>query len=115
MMGRSGIVAALLVIAALGLGGCRKTPETLLPPVGKAAVTAQRTACEARNGSFRSNGAGILTCFTTPRDAGKSCRKSDDCTTACLARSMSCAPIEPLTGCQEIMTNLDTRVTQCID
>lgn len=115
MRGRSWIMAGLLLLAAVAVAGCRKTRNGTLPPVGEAAVAAQRTACEARGGSFRNNGAGILTCFTTPRDAGKACRKSDDCSTACLARSMTCAPITPLTGCQEIMTNLGTRITQCID
>ncbi len=115
MKGRTGTTAALLLLALLAMAGCRKTPEDALPPVGQAAVAAQQTACEGRGGQFRGNGAGILTCFTTPRDAGKACRKSDDCSTACLARSMTCAPIAPLTGCQEIMTNLGTRITQCID
>lgn len=115
MTGRSGMIAAFLMIAALALPGCRKTDDVALPPVGKAAVAAQQSACEARGGSFGNNSIGVLTCFTTPRDAGKHCRKADDCSTACLARSMTCAPIAPLSGCQEIMTNLGTRVTQCID
>lgn len=115
MTGRSGLMAALPLIGALMLAGCRQTVPETLPPVGEAAVAAQRSTCEAEGGSFRNSGSGTLMCFTTPRDAGKSCRKADDCSTACLARSMTCAPIAPLTGCQEIMTNLGTRITQCID
>lgn len=114
-MSGTGMHLALLTGAALMLAACRQGADTQLSPVGAAGVAVERSACEARGGSFRNRGAGILACFTTPRDAGKACRTSDDCTTACLARSMTCAPITPLIGCQEIMTNLGTRITQCID
>lgn len=104
--------AAALVLA---LAACQQGAGDL-PPVGAAAVDAARAACERRGGTFAPGGAsGALACFTTPRDAGKQCRTADDCSTACLARSRSCAPVSPLFGCNEILTATGARVMQCID
>ena len=47
--------------------------------------------------------AGLHSCITPTRDAGKSCRKAGDCEGLCLARSRTCAPIEPLFGCNAVL------------
>lgn len=115
-MRRAGWTMAAALAAMAALAGCRPAGPEPLPPVGAALVAQQRAACEKRGGSYRAGGtAGVLYCFTTPRDAGDSCRKAGDCSTACLARSMTCAPIEPLIGCQEVLTDDGARMTQCID
>lgn len=109
-MKRLGLVMALL------LAGCLPPGKTALPPVGADLVAAQQAACEKKGGTFGPIGkSGALTCFTTPRDAGKSCRVGSDCEAGCLARSMSCAPIKPLAGCNEIINDLGQRFTQCVE
>lgn len=84
-----------------------------IPP----ALSAAAAACAKSGGRYASRGTGsnVYACFTTPRDAGKSCNKSGDCSTACLARSLSCAPLQPLFGCHEVLTDRGQRVTQCIE
>ena len=88
-------------------------PAPVIPP----ALTAAAAACAKVGARYASRGTGSnsYACFTTPRDAGKSCNKAGDCSTACLARSLSCAPLQPLFGCHEVLTDRGQRVTQCID
>lgn len=77
---------------------------------------AQQSACVRRGGEFREAGKlGLMTCFTTPKDAGKSCAKSSDCATECLARSRTCAPIQPLFGCNDLLDSAGRMVTLCVD
>lgn len=107
-----GLIPVLLLV----LAACQPDGTKPLAPVGAALVTADRASCEKRGGIFGALGAsGALTCFTTPRDAGKSCSKATDCESACLARSMTCAPITPLNGCNEIINSAGARLTQCIE
>ena len=86
-------------------------------PVIPPALSAAAAACAKIGGRYASRGTGSSSyaCFTTPRDAGKSCNKAGDCSTACLARSLSCAPLQPLFGCHEVLTDRGQRVTQCLD
>jgi len=88
-------------------------PAPVVPP----ALTAAAAACAKIGGRYASRGTGSSSyaCFTTPRDAGKSCTKAGDCSSACLARSLSCAPLQPLFGCHEVLTDRGQRVTQCLD
>lgn len=106
---------ALALATGLAVAGCRESGSDALPPVGAAAVDAERAACAADGGAFSANGKGGFVCMRTPRDAGKACTKASDCSTACLARSKTCAPLDPLLGCQDILTEYGTRLTQCID
>lgn len=82
-----------------------------------AQVETQKAACEARGGEFRPGGlGGLMTCFETPKDAGKSCTSSGDCSTGqCLARSRTCAPIKPLFGCNDLLDAEGRRVSLCVD
>lgn len=80
------------------------------------AALGQKTACERRGGQFLPWGkTSAFACFTTPKDAGKACRTSDDCSTVCLARSLTCAPVTPLYGCNEIITGGGLRVNECVE
>lgn len=107
----------IALIAVLVLAGCQtEGTDDGLEPVGEAAVEAARLACMEDGGTFAQGGkAGAMVCFRTPRDAGKQCKASTDCESACLARSMTCAPLEPLFGCQEILGANGERLTQCVD
>lgn len=100
----------------IALAACQTEKPAALAPVGEALVTADKVACEKKGGTFGGLGTtGALACFTTPRDAGKSCTTGNDCESACLARSMTCAPIEPLNGCNEIINSAGARLTECVE
>lgn len=76
----------------------------------------EQIACERKGGRYAPWGKSTaMVCFTTPRDAGKACRKSTDCTAGCLARSRTCAPMTPIYGCTELLNDLGGRVTECLE
>jgi len=99
--------------AASGAGLAAPAAAPVIPP----ALAAAAAACVRSGGRYgpRGTGSRSYACFTTPRDAGKSCSKASDCSSACLARSLSCAPLQPLFGCHEVLTDRGARVTQCLD
>ena len=111
-MVRQAIAAGL--IAVLTLAAClpedREKPEDL---IGEARVNATRAACEADGGRFGRAGKEAFVCYTVPRDAGKYCKVAGDCSTYCLSRSNTCAPVEPLLGCNEIRTASGESTTRC--
>lgn len=115
---RSEGLRALALVLALGVSACKPeapAPEAALPPVGAARAALEKTACEARDGRWVQRGSGGFFCATQPADGGKSCRTGDDCIGACLARSMTCAPIAPLIGCNEVVTGSGLRVSECVE
>jgi hypothetical protein len=76
----------------------------------------EQITCEKRGGNWGSAGISSLkTCIKRTKDAGKQCRKQGDCSSVCLARSGTCAPVKPLFGCNEIFQKDGSRVTLCID
>jgi len=85
-------------------------------PVGPARVKAERAQCEAQGGSFARAGlAQALTCVKPTGDANRSCSSGAQCEGYCLARSGTCAPVSPLFGCNDILTDRGARATICID
>lgn len=107
--------AWLSVGCMLLLAGCQLlAPKP--PPVGPARFDWEKKLCETRGGRFAPGpGGGGYFCFRTPSDAGKMCRRASDCSTACLAQSRTCAPISPLLGCQKILQDDGSTVTQCVN
>jgi hypothetical protein len=108
----------ICTVLCLGLAGCIPGQEATprLEPVGEARIALDRAACEKRGGEFRkAGGGGVWVCLNRLSDAGKSCRTGSDCEGACLARSMSCAPLKPLIGCNEVITSSGLRVTECVE
>jgi len=93
-----------------------ETPTQAAPAIPPA-LAAAAAACARTGGRLGPRGAGNASyaCFSTPRDAGKSCSKAGDCSSACLARSLTCAPLQPLFGCHEVLTDRGQRVTQCLE
>lgn len=86
------------------------------PEPAPAPLSPEQATCLAKGGTWAKVGmAGLHSCVTPTRDAGKSCRKADDCEGLCLARSRTCAPIEPLFGCNPILQADGTEATLCID
>jgi hypothetical protein len=98
-------------------------PEALAPdaavevpaaPEGK--KSRDQLQCEKRGGRWSKFGDGdARTCVKTTRDAGKSCKKKTDCQSECLARSKTCAPYDPLLGCNEVLQSDGRAVTLCLD
>ncbi|SEN68133.1 hypothetical protein SAMN04488011_105239 [Palleronia pelagia] len=91
--------------------GDTATPQT---PPARTPSPAER-ACTEDGGRWGRAGESGFICYRTPRDANKSCTRESDCLGACLARSRTCAPITPLLGCHEILTDSGTRATECKD
>lgn len=83
------------------------------PPPPKSPM---QIACEKDGGTWsRAGGSVAMTCFKPTRDGGKSCRRESDCSTLCLARSRTCAPVTPLFGCHSVLQNDGRAVTLCLD
>ena len=78
--------------------------------------TAAHVACELAGGSFVAAGRGRgKTCQYPTKDGGKQCSASNQCEGVCLARSRTCAPVNPLLGCNEVL-QADGRSTRlCLD
>lgn len=104
---------ALSLAAAVLLVGC-KPDDGKLEPVGESLMQLEQAACEKRGGEWKSDGSARF-CLNRTRDGGQSCRTARDCESACLARSMTCAPVKPLVGCNEVITSGGLRVTECVD
>lgn len=98
------------------LASCQdKAPEPL-PLVGQAAMDAAHAQCLASGGDFLPNNdaRSAFVCVRVTKDAGEYCKSANDCEGDCLARSHSCAPVSPLLGCNDILTENGTPVTQCV-
>jgi len=121
-----GIRIAFLFVATLALAACQEAGPTTVTSEGilggnvggleYIAEEERKADCVSRGGTFAAGGAsGLMTCFTTPKDAGKACSAGSECSTnMCLARSRTCAPISPMFGCHEIIEQGGS-VTLCID
>lgn len=87
-------------------------PDAAPPPP----KSADQLACEKRKGAWRAVGrTAARTCIMPMRDAGKQCTRESQCQGQCLARSGTCAPMDPLLGCNEVLQANGARVTLCIE
>ena len=113
------MIRALLIVAAFALLSCQPKDEpadTGLAGFDPDAVETGRAACEAEGGTFAKAGlAQALICVMPTRDAGKICTSGTQCEGLCLARSGTCAPVTPLFGCNDIITDNGGMATLCID
>lgn len=115
------MIARVLLVALLVLGGCpSEPPEDDGPPdlSGFDPEAAQRAeaACAKRGGNWSTGGtSGGHICITPTRDANRHCTNGTQCEGLCLARSQSCAPITPFFGCHEVLTDSGVRATLCTD
>ena len=86
------------------------------PTVGPDLFAQARQSCERSGGRWGAAvGKSFFVCYRNMRDAGKSCRVESDCQGLCLARSMTCSPIEPFFGCHEVIGSNGLRQTRCVD
>lgn len=81
------------------------------PPAGPASPA--ELDCATRGGRWGRAGNGGFVCYEPLPDANRVCDGARDCAGACLARSRTCAPMRPLTGCHDILTGSGAVATQC--
>lgn len=105
---------AVLLVLLLALGGCKAGQEAPLPPVGEQRMALEAAACAERGGRWMGSAA-ARSCVMPMKDAGKACRTGADCEGECLARSLTCAPLRPLLGCNEIVLASGLRVNECVE
>ena len=111
----TGFWARVSVAILVAVSGCQIGGPAKLEPVGEARVDIEHAACIKKGGDFRRVEGGSYFCLETTGDSGKSCSSANQCESACLARSQSCAPLKPLFGCNEVLTETGMKVTQCIE
>ena len=75
----------------------------------------RQIACERKRGAWADTGGGLKICVLPTRDGGKRCTRESQCDSVCLARSQTCAPVQPLLGCNEILQDDGARVKLCIE
>lgn len=86
------------------------------PIASQAPISPEEVACRAKGGQWGKAGKlAAMTCYIPSKDAGKSCTKQSDCSSQCLARSKTCAPIWPIFGCSDVLQNDGALVKLCID
>ncbi|MPQ92915.1 hypothetical protein [Thioclava sp. JE_KL1] len=112
--------ASILLCAALALAGCSPFGPTdegdtaeQLPLVGQEKIDAGKFECVARGGKWLARD-GAFICVTMTSDSGKSCQAGSECEGECLARSKTCAPVTPLLGCNEVMSEAGYPMQLCV-
>ena len=115
--------AALICVSLLALAACKPLAQMTgmgggkqqkLPLVGQQKQDAEKTACVAKGGRWIDFNGGYL-CQHDTRDTGKMCHSRNDCEGECLARSQTCAPVTPLMGCNDVMTEAGYPMTTCVN
>ncbi|MFT4151744.1 MAG: hypothetical protein QM656_16205 [Paracoccaceae bacterium] len=82
-------------------------PDVVKPP--------EQIACERQGGAWSALAhTKARACVRRTRDGGRSCNTKSDCQGQCLARSGTCAPLDPLFGCNDVLER-GRQVTVCID
>ena len=85
-------------------------------PVPEALKTEAHLACERKGDLWVKAGkSGASTCVKRTKDSGKRCTTGKQCKGECLARSGTCAPYQPLFGCNEVLQDNGMRTTLCLD
>lgn len=86
--------------------------EVAPPPPPK---SERQIACERKRGTWEDTGGGLMVCIRPTGDGGKRCTRESQCEGLCLARSGTCAPLDPLLGCHDILQDNGARATQCFE
>lgn len=91
-------------------------PPEAAAPVPEALKSAAQLACEKKRDLWVKAGkSGASTCVKRMKDAGKRCTTGKQCQGECLARSGTCAPYQPLFGCNEVLQDNGVRTMLCLD
>lgn len=90
-------------------------PEAAAPAPEEQKSTAH-LACEKKGDLWVKAGtSSAFACVKRTKDAGKRCTTGKQCQGECLARSGTCAPYQPLFGCNDILQDNGVRMTLCLD
>ncbi len=93
-----------------------QAPVTEVAPVVAAPKSPEQIKCQKRGDLWQSIGGGAgHTCVRKTRDGGKACEREGQCDGQCLARSRTCAPFDPLWGCNEVLQEDGRRVSLCLN
>ena len=85
----------------------------VVPP---APLSPEAQACKRKGGSYLKTGdSNLRSCVRLTGEGAKHCTSGKDCKGACLARSGTCSPADPLFGCNEILQDDGRRVNLCLD
>jgi hypothetical protein len=88
----------------------------VVPEEPQAPQSAEQQQCEKKGGKWALLGkTKARTCLRQTRDSGKFCDNKDDCDGQCLSRSKTCAPFDPLLGCNDVIQDNGATVSLCID
>jgi hypothetical protein len=91
-------------------------PAEATPAISEPLKSPSQIACEEDGGTWARAGAGGgMSCVRQTRDGGKQCDSKTECQGECLARSRTCAPIQPLFGCNAVLMDNGAEVSLCID
>jgi len=114
-------VVFIIVALGLALAGCKPLDggsgadqSAQLPLVGQEKQDVEKFNCLAKGGSWAQYQGGYF-CQNITGDGGKPCRSGSDCEGVCLARSQSCAPVKPLMGCNDILTEAGYPMNACVN
>lgn len=114
---------AAIAAAPAAQDAADRPAETAAPPAPEAAApvpevekTAAQIACEKKKGVWAKAGVGnVRACVTYTGEGSKRCTTGKQCKGDCLARSGTCAPFQPLFGCNDILDDTGRRMTLCLD
>lgn len=120
------ILGAAVETAPLGAPGASVTPAlpspvapppaTATAPLASQSLSPAGQRCEARGGIYAASpSGGVFTCLKRTRDGGQPCDQDRDCEGQCLARSRTCAPLDPLLGCNEVLQDDGYVVNLCLN
>jgi len=91
-------------------------PPEAAAPVPEKLKSAAQLACEKKRDLWvKAGDSGASACVKRMKDAGKRCTTGKQCQGECLARSGTCAPYQPLFGCNEVLQDNGVRTTLCLD
>ena len=105
---------AAALLAVLTLAGCEE--EEREATVDPSITDRAQAACLEEGGQWLPRGAsGANFCLRQTPDAGQACTTSSDCTSLCLARSRTCAPADPMFGCNDVIGRNGQVSTLCVE
>ncbi|MEM9343123.1 MAG: hypothetical protein AAGA87_08770 [Pseudomonadota bacterium] len=102
-------IAGLLLLT---LVGCDE--EDSGSTIDPANIDRAEAQCLDDGGQWLQRGSGRFCLRLTP-DGGQSCSTRSDCSTQCLARSRTCAPADPMFGCNEVIGSNGLVTTLCVE
>lgn len=114
------LVLAFATACVLLLGACKEGAGPTLgsdvaDPFDPDRMVKEQMICLKDGGIWAKRKSGAQFCSHQTGEAAKGCSSGRDCKGECLARSKSCSPFAPITGCQEVINDGGLVATLCVD